>query len=166
MEQWEKQGQIGFMEKDIPSWFDMKTLYGQVKEIKEEINQQELDESVDRVIKLIEDEKKLVSPDKLFVAGFSQGCIVTLATLMKYKGEKIAGFAGFGGAMALKIDKIPDHIQSTPLFLYHGESDECIATTQCSYEIFAPMKNLTHIIEHSVGHELKLHDFFIWFNKI
>ena len=80
-----------------------------------------MDESVDKIIQIIEDEKKLISPDKIVLAGFSQGCIVTLATLLKYNGDKIAGFAGFGGAMVLKINKIPDHILSTPLFLYHGE---------------------------------------------
>ena len=78
--------------------------------MKEEINQQELDESVDKIIQIIEDEKKHISPDKIVLAGFSQGCIVTLATLMKYKGDKIAGFAGFGGAMVLKINETPDYI--------------------------------------------------------
>ena len=69
--------------------------------------------------------------------------MVTLATLLKYQGDQLGGFAGFGGALVKPIQQVPDHVISTPLFLYHGEIDDCIALKHRSYDVFAQMTKLT-----------------------
>jgi predicted esterase len=64
---------------------------------------------------------------KIFVGGFSQGCMVSLATLHLHDGPTpFGGIIGLSGLQGLKFDhwNIPknklDIQRKTPLFIYHG----------------------------------------------
>ena len=69
-------------------------------------------------------------PSKIIIGGFSQGGIVSLATLLRYKGPK-----PLGGIIALSAINMYDksfepfpeedmkRIQETPLFMYLGSKD-------------------------------------------
>ena len=86
-------------------------------------------ESVDLVSKIIDTEAiSLGNSNKVFVGGFSQGCAVTLATLISYP-KPLGGIVALSGAQSLKVDdwsKIEQFKKDTPLFLYHGGSDPTI----------------------------------------
>jgi len=43
-------------------------------------------------------------PSRIFIGGFSQGCMVALAAFIKYQGTKpFGGFLGLSGMQALEI---------------------------------------------------------------
>ena len=97
------------------------------------INQDDVASSVNLLNKLIEQESKSV-PDqdvsRIFIGGFSQGAMVSLATLISWKGTK-----PLGGVVALSgfqvLDENPatinmDVLKNTPLFTYNGHDDQVL----------------------------------------
>ena len=88
-------------------------------------------ESVGIISKLIDNEvSKLGDPKKVWVGGFSQGCALSLATMIHYP-KALGGVIGLSGMNATQIDwsKVPEieEKRKTPIFLYHGESDGVIS---------------------------------------
>jgi phospholipase/carboxylesterase len=69
---------------------------------------------------------------KVWVGGFSQGCALSLATLVTYP-KAFGGVVGLSGMNALKIDwsQVPalGDKKNMPVFLYHGEGDDMIKHT-------------------------------------
>ena len=60
------------------------------------------------MLKLVDEEAKLLGndPSKVFIGGLSQGCMVSLATFLKYKGQKrLGGVIGLSGMQALDYHK-------------------------------------------------------------
>ena len=76
--------------KVTTAWFDFKAFEepGEdrfEKYTEENFNQEQIAESVDRVIEIILKEVDLLgSAKKVFVAGFSEGAAISLATWIKY----------------------------------------------------------------------------------
>ncbi len=67
------------------------------------------------------------------MGGFSQGCALSIATMLKYP-KAIGGMIGLSGMNAFKVvdwTAIPESKkkQDIPVFLYHGESDDTIKHT-------------------------------------
>jgi len=61
-------------------------------------------ESVDLVSKIIDTEAvSLGHSNKVFVGGFSQGCAVTLATLISYP-KPLGGIVALSGAQSLRVE--------------------------------------------------------------
>ena len=80
----------------------------------------------------------------VFIGGFSQGCAVSLASFLLYKGM-LGGVVGLSGCQAAELDwtKIDLLIKTkTPLFLYHGEDDPVVPEELAihSYEMFRQKK--------------------------
>ena len=58
-------------------------------------------ESVEIIIKKINEEVKILgTSERVFLAGFSQGCALSLATFLRYPG-KLGGVAGLSGMNCL-----------------------------------------------------------------
>ena len=54
--------------------------------------------------KYVDDEAKLLgTSSKVFVGGFSQGCALSIGTLLKYPNE-LGGIVGLSGMNALNVD--------------------------------------------------------------
>lgn len=96
------------------SWFDIYNLDGKTPEslsdIRKEYSQGELEESADLLLNIVDQEMDKL-PDKsskrIFIGGFSQGCMVSLAAFMRYKGtEPLGGVLGLSGMQAL--GKLPE----------------------------------------------------------
>lgn len=70
-----------------------------------------------------------ISTDKIVLAGFSQGCALTLQTGLRLD-EKLAGMVGLSGYLPL-LDKAATERhpanQDTPIFLGHGTMDPVVA---------------------------------------
>jgi phospholipase/carboxylesterase len=66
---------------------------------------------------------------RIVLAGFSQGCAMSLLTGVRH-GERLAGIAGLSGYLPLAettaAERSPAN-QSTPIFLAHGTHDEVVA---------------------------------------
>jgi len=69
-----------------------------------------------------------VSPSRIVLAGFSQGCAMALLTGLRH-GERLAGIVGLSGYLPL-ADTTPTERsaanQATPIFLAHGRFDPMI----------------------------------------
>ena len=116
------------------SWYDITTLAGggamDLTLLMKRYNQEEMLESVG-ISKLIDNEVgKLGDPRKVWVGGFSQGCALSLATMIHYP-KALGGVIGLSGMNATQIDwvRVPEigEKRKTPIFLYHGESDGVIS---------------------------------------
>ena len=101
------------------------------------------------VLNLVDLEKQKFedqNESRIYIAGFSQGCMITLAAYLMHKGPSpLGGIIGFGGVQVLDVSKIKGNLEemsllrkSTPLFLYHGEADSAvkIKNAEMTYKIF------------------------------
>ena len=69
-----------------------------------------------------------VSPSRIVLAGFSQGCAVTLMTGLRH-GERLAGLAGLSGYLPLPAETAAERSAANvdvPVFLAHGSYDPMI----------------------------------------
>ena len=129
------------------SWFDfLRFEFDVTKEspenanekVWEQISQEEIISRADEMLKIVDREAKLLGddPSKVYIGGLSQGCMVSLAVFLKYRGEKpLGGIIGIMGMIALDYtrhikfendeekDRIVKLRRDTPMFLYHGEDD-------------------------------------------
>lgn len=67
--------------------------------------------------------------DRIVLAGFSQGCAMSLLTGLRHD-ERLAGIAGLSGYLPLADRTAAERSaanQSTPIFLAHGTHDEVVA---------------------------------------
>jgi phospholipase/carboxylesterase len=78
---------------------------------------------------LIASEKARGIPaERIILAGFSQGCAMTLQTGLRYP-EKLAGLLCLSGYLPLHTTVAAEHSaanQATPIFMAHGRSDPVI----------------------------------------
>jgi phospholipase/carboxylesterase len=79
--------------------------------------------------RLIEQEKaRGISPDKIVLAGFSQGCAMTIQTGLRYP-EKLAGLLCLSGYAPIHTTIEAERHganQDTPIFMAHGRGDQVI----------------------------------------
>jgi phospholipase/carboxylesterase len=70
-----------------------------------------------------------IPSDRIVLAGFSQGCAMSLLTGVRH-GERLAGIAGLSGYLPLAAQTAAERStanQSTPIFMAHGMQDEVVA---------------------------------------
>lgn len=85
--------------------------------------------SQDEVEALIAKERaRGIAAERIVLAGFSQGCAMTLMTGLRHA-ERLAGLVGLSGylplAATLEAERHPAN-QDVPIFLAHGSGDEMI----------------------------------------
>jgi phospholipase/carboxylesterase len=123
---------------------------------------------------LIEQEKARGIPaDRIILAGFSQGCAMTLQAGLRYS-EKLAGLLCLSGYLPLHTTVIAERHaanNATPIFLAHGRGDPVIPILRAeqSRDI---LKSLGYSIEwheymmpHSVCAE-EIDDIGAWFKRV
>lgn len=69
-----------------------------------------------------------VAPGRIVLAGFSQGCAMTLLTGLRYH-ERLAGLVGMSGYLPLAASTAAERSganQQTPIFLAHGRADPVV----------------------------------------
>ncbi|WP_332823872.1 alpha/beta hydrolase [Ramlibacter sp.] len=93
-------------------------------------DEQGLRRSMAMVQALLQRERDRGMPSgRIVLAGFSQGCAMSLLTGVRH-GERLAGIAGLSGYLPLAeltaAERSPAN-QSTPIFLAHGTHDEVVA---------------------------------------
>lgn len=69
-----------------------------------------------------------VAPGRIVLAGFSQGCAMTLLTGLRYP-ERLAGLVGMSGYLPLAASTAAERSEAnlqTPIFLAHGRADPVV----------------------------------------
>lgn len=114
-----------------------------------------------------------IAPDHIVLAGFSQGCAMTLQTGLRYP-QKLAGLMCLSGYLPL-ADKIADERSSanqrTPLFMAHGRGDGVVVINRAEASR-DKLKELGYAIEwheylmpHSVCAE-EIDDISAWLKQV
>ena len=89
-----------------------------------------LRESARAIAALIDRERERgIAAHRIVLAGFSQGCAMTLLTGLRYP-ERLAGLAGMSGYLPLADRTAAERSEANrdvPIFLAHGSEDEIVA---------------------------------------
>ena len=139
---------------EMPSWYDIKAMSPA-----RAISREQLDESAERVIDLIEQQKASgIDASRIFLAGFSQGGAVVLhAAFVKWQGA-------LGGVLALSTyaPTFSDELelsasqQRIPALCLHGQYDEVVqnAMGRSAYEHLKQRGVTVTWQEYPMGHEV------------
>ncbi len=108
----------------MPAWYDILTIELIRREDESGLRKSQLE-----IEALIRQQIGLgIAADKIVIAGFSQGCAMTLQTGLRYP-QKLAGLMCLSGYLPLS-DKITverhEANQHTPIFLAHGSIDPVV----------------------------------------
>ena len=138
----------------MPSWYDIKAMSPA-----RSISEQELNESADTVVELIEAQKSAgIDASRIFLAGFSQGGAVVFHTAyLKWQGA-------LGGVLALSTYaptfsnelELSASQQRTPALCLHGQYDEVVQNSmgRTAYEHLKRLGVTVTWQEYPMGHEV------------
>ena len=138
----------------MPSWYDIKAMSPA-----RSISEQELNESADTVVALIEAQKSAgIDASRIFLAGFSQGGAVVFHTAyLKWQGA-------LGGVLALSTYAptfsnelgLSASQQRTPALCLHGQYDEVVQNSmgRTAYEHLKRLGVTVTWQEYPMGHEV------------
>jgi phospholipase/carboxylesterase len=112
-----------------------------------------LRESQRAIAALIDRERERgIAANRIVLAGFSQGCAMTLMTGLRYP-ERLAGLAGMSGYLPLAASTVAERSEANrdvPVFLAHGTQDPVVAVERGS----AARDTLE-----ALGHTVDWHDY-------
>ena len=153
---------------DMPSWYDIKAM-SPARSISEE----ELNQSADTVIELIEEQKRAgIDASRIYLAGFSQGGAVVFHTAyLKWQGA-------LGGVLALSTYaptfsnelQLSASQQRTPAYCLHGQYDDVVQNSmgRTAYEHLKRLGVDVTWQEYPMGHQVlpeEIHDIGSWLAK-
>ena len=143
----------------MPAWYDI---------IGRSSNELEDESGIERSAKAIEalierERSRGIAPNKIVLAGFSQGCAMVLHTGLRYP-HALGGIMALSGYLPLKDSFIKNRNpanQQTPIFMAHGEWDSVITLERSEHSKDLLETNgyavqwQTYAMEHSVHpHEI------------
>lgn len=114
-----------------------------------------------------------IPAERIILAGFSQGCAMTLQTGLRYP-HRLAGLLGLSGYLPL-ADKIESERhpanQDTPIFQAHGNSDQVIdlARAEESRDLLQSLGYQVEWHEYAMQHSVcleELQDISAWFKRV
>ena len=114
-----------------------------------------------------------VAPQRIVLAGFSQGCAITLGAGLRYP-QRLAGLAGLSGYLPLAASTAAERHganRTTPVFLAHGQRDPVVtlARGEAARDLLVadqqPLQWHTYPMEHSVCME-ELRDLQQWLLQV
>ena len=153
---------------EMPSWYDILAMSPA-----RAINREQLDESAQRVIDLIEEQRASgIDASRIFLAGFSQGGAVVLhSTFLKWQGP-------LGGVLALSTyaPTFSDELelsasqQRIPVLCLHGQYDDVVqnAMGRTAYEHLKAHGVTVAWQEYPMGHEVlpeEIRDIGVWLSE-
>ncbi|MBS0444712.1 MAG: dienelactone hydrolase family protein [Proteobacteria bacterium] len=99
-----------------------------------------------------------IASNRIVLAGFSQGCAMTLMTGLRHP-ERLAGLVGLSGylplAATLEAERNPAN-QDVPIFLAHGKMDEMIpmARAAATRDLLARLGYALEVHDYPMGHSV------------
>ncbi len=118
-----------------------------------------LRESAEAIAALIDREREHGIPaNRIVLAGFSQGCAMTLMTGLRYP-ERLAGLAGMSGYLPLAATTAAERSEANrgvPIFLAHGREDEIVAPARglASRDALFALGHAVEWHEYPMGHSV------------
>jgi len=109
----------------MPAWYDILALGGPARE--DETGMRASQAIVESLI--AREVERGVSPSRIVVGGFSQGCAMALLTGLRHR-DRLAGIVGMSGYLPLADKTAAERSaanQNTPIFMAHGRFDPMIA---------------------------------------
>ncbi len=154
---------------EMPSWFDILEIPITMQALD---NGKYMDESINIIHKIIDSEIETgISPNRIFVGGFSQGATLSLIATLKYTKVKLGGVAMLSGWI-FKNHNL-SKLSNIPVFIGHGDKDKVV--------LYENAKNLESILKASkfsditfktynnMGHNSstkEIDDLIFWINKL
>lgn len=107
---------------EMRAWFDIFGL-----SLEERVDEDGIAQSIAQIQKLIQREvEKGVPTEKIFLGGFSQGCVMALATGLFYD-KPLAGILGLSGFfLPNQMHNASQVNKQIPIFLAHGTQDSVV----------------------------------------
>ncbi len=109
------------------AWYDIYAFGAQTTSVRED--EAGLRETFAAVHGLIDREvARGIPPRRIVLAGFSQGCAITLGAGLRYR-ERLAGLVGMSGYLPLADTTVAERSHAnalTPIFLAHGRRDPVV----------------------------------------
>lgn len=139
----------------MPAWYDILGLDSH----QQREDEPGLRESQALVETLIAEEKRRgIAASRIVLAGFSQGCAMTLMTGLRH-GERLAGLVGLSGYLPLAATTEAERHaanRDVPLFLAHGTSDPVIpiARARESRDVLAALGHAVEWHEYPMPHSV------------
>ncbi|MBX3620591.1 MAG: carboxylesterase [Rhizobacter sp.] len=118
-----------------------------------------LRESAQAIAALIDRERERgIAAERIVLAGFSQGCAMTLLTGLRYP-ERLAGLAGMSGYLPLADSTAAERSEANravPIFLAHGSEDEIVAPARgrASRDALAALGHVVEWHEYPMEHSV------------
>ena len=138
----------------MPAWYDILALGGPA--VEDEAGLRASQALVEGLI--AREVARGVSPSRIVLAGFSQGCAMALLTGLRHR-ERLAGIVGLSGYLPLADTTAAERSaanQGTPIFLAHGRFDpmialpRAVATRETLRSLGYPVQWHEYPMEHSV----------------
>lgn len=153
----------------MPAWYDILTTELIRREDESGLRKSQLE-----IEALIEQQIGLgIAADKIVIAGFSQGCAMTLQTGLRYP-QKLAGLMCLSGYLPLSDKIAAEHHaanQHTPIFLAHGSIDPVVIIDRAAtsrdllQELGYPVEWHEYMMLHSVCAE-EVADIGNWLRRV
>ncbi len=118
-----------------------------------------LRESARAIAALIDRERERgIAANRIVLAGFSQGCAMTLMTGLRYP-ERLAGLVGMSGYLPLAATTAAERSEANrdvPVFLAHGRDDEIVvpARGEASREALVALGHDVEWHSYPMGHSV------------
>ena len=141
----------------MPAWYDIVG-----RDLMDQEDAAGIQKSATAIVELIEKEaSRGIAYDKIFLAGFSQGCAMALHIGLRFP-HQLAGIIALSGYLPLALTVNTEKHSAnahTPIFMAHGTYDPVVTLdrAQASYALLEKMGYSVdwneYPMEHSVNHE-------------
>ncbi|MDR1812349.1 MAG: dienelactone hydrolase family protein [Candidatus Fibromonas sp.] len=138
---------------EMHAWYDIVTL----ENLERDPDIKGIEENSKLVAELVDAEiEKGINPERILLAGFSQGGVMALHTAMRYE-KKLAGVVSLSSYLPTMKTTPPDGINAKiPVFIGHGNFDSVVpaALSQKVFDFLKtngnPVERHTYDMQHSV----------------
>lgn len=134
------------------AWYDIAAAGTDINKREDEAGLKKSQQQIEALI--ARENTRGISTDKIILAGFSQGCAMSLQVGLRHP-EKLAGIMGLSGYVPL-ADKVPNERhtanQNTSIFLVHGTQDPVIPVQRAEQ---------SRDLLKSLGYPIEWHDYWM-----
>lgn len=120
---------------DLSQWFDMWSTE-EPHEKEQDLSGAGIRDAIPLVVEAVRQEARLVSSQRIFIGGISQGCATAIHALLYKLGDmRLGGFVGFSSWLPFQhnvveqksAEIVEEKVMKTPVFLAHCKDDNVIA---------------------------------------
>lgn len=136
----------------MPAWYDIMNTGADIAKREDEGGLRKSQQAIEALI--AREKERGVPAERIVLAGFSQGCAMTLQTGLRHP-EKLAGLLCLSGyaplADKIAAERSPAN-QDTPIFMAHGRGDAVVAIQRAE-----DSRDLLL----SLGYQIEWHEYFM-----